>query len=87
MIENLIEDNIPLPESDKKVGRTVSPEYAAWRLLEVGQSVFIPGKSFSTVKIYQSSESMRELRQAGQKWHVEAGEKNGVPGVRVWRKE
>lgn len=85
-VDSLIEEGIPLPEAARKAGRSLSPEYAAWRHLEVGQSVFMAGKSFSTVKIYQSSASMKSLRKAGQRWHVEAAEKNGLPGVRVWRK-
>lgn len=82
---NLIETGIPIPESAKISGRSMSPHYAAWRELDIGQSVFLPNKKLETVRIYRSSTQMKDLRDAGHKYHIQAAEKDGVPGVRVWR--
>ncbi len=82
---SLIETGIPIPESAKTNGRSMSPHYAAWRELEVGQSVFLPGKKLETVRIYRSSTQMKDLRDEGRKYHIQAAEKDGVSGVRVWR--
>jgi hypothetical protein len=82
---SLIETGIPIPESAKISGRSMSPHYAAWRELKVGESVFLPNKKLETVRIYRSSAQMKDLRDAGHKYHIQAAEKDGVSGVRVWR--
>lgn len=81
-----IEKGIPMPQPRTSPGRPQSSVYAPLAALEVGDSFFIVGKTLKTVKTYLSSKLTKAVRESGRRFVADNGTRDGVAGVRVWRK-
>jgi hypothetical protein len=74
-----IDNDIPLPtESRNRNGNAKYP----FALMEVGQSVFIPGKT-----VTQMANATCYLKAKGKKFASRRVVEDGADGVRVWRVE